>query len=147
MRIIRFTNPGFYANCRTRKRSKICAIVKEVFVLPQHPSWYQRRHITHCGKVRDLFPLGLYNVLTKTGSSTGRPIKMWDYSVCSKINKILALPCSLCCFIPPVLIWGELSYLFVWMRCHQANNSFNPPQISTGETKQHKGQGKAGIFY
>ena len=31
-------------------------------------------------------------------------------------------------------------------RCFQTNNSLDPPQISTGETKQHKEQGKGGIL-
>ena len=30
--------------------------------------------------------------------------------------------------------------------CHQTNNSLDPPQTSTGETQQHKEQGKAGIL-
>ena len=31
-----------------------------------------------------------------------------------KINKIPALPCSLCCSVSPVLVWGGSSELFDW---------------------------------
>ena len=35
-------------------------------------------------------------------------------SLGGKINKMPALPCSLCCCVSPVLVWGGSSELFVW---------------------------------
>ena len=80
---------------------------------------------------------------------TGSPISMCHNKekIFLKNNKILPLPCSLCCFVSPVLIWGGSSESFGWRHLISRTTRSICPKLAQERQNNTRNKVKQVFYY